>query len=217
MAGLDATGYAASRVTWAGIAVLLVIFAGAIYRPHRQPKRSKTTGWIARLLSAGPPPTVNSAATPALAASLPFLKLITAEFRLIGAGRPFLILAGLAAASGLAADYRHIGSPAALLLLIFALSAHAGRSEARGLLALTQTAVLPPMARRVAFVVAGVGLSLLLAIPAALISLSPAPFGLALATGGTAAIIAITLGSISRSAFAARIVLLILWYGYLSS
>ena len=154
---------------------------------------------------------------PALAASLPFLKLIIAEFRLIGAGRPFLILAALAAASGLADDYRHIGSPAALLLLVFALSAHAGRSEARGLLALTATAMFPPMARRIALVAAGIAWSLMIAIPAAIFSASPAPLALALATGGTAAIIAITLGSISRSAFAARIVLLILWYGYLSS
>ena len=217
MAGLDAPGYAASRLTWAGIAVLLVIFAGAIYRPHRQPKRSKTTGWMARLLSAGPPPPANRAAMPASASSLPFLKLIITEFRLIGAGRPFLILAGLAAASGLTADYRHIGSPAALLLLVFALSAHAGRSEARGLLALTGTAMFPPMARRIAFVAAGIAWSLIIAIPATIFIASPAPLILALATGGIAAIIAITLGSISRSAFAARIVLLILWYGYLSS
>ena len=217
MAGLDAPGYAASRAAWVGIAVLLVIFAGAIYRPHRQPKRIKTAGWMARLLSAGPPPPANSAAIPALAASLPFLKLIIAEFRLIGAGRPFLILAVLAAASGLADDYRHIGSPAALLLLIFALSAHAGRSEARGLLALTGTAILSPMIRRVAFVIAGIAWSLILGMPAAIFTVSAAPLILAIAAGGIAAIIAITLGSISRSAFAARIVLLILWYGYLSS
>jgi hypothetical protein len=217
MAGLDAPGYAASRAAWAGIAVLLVIFAGAIYRPHRQPKHSKTTGWIACLLSAGPPPPVNSAAMPASAASLPFLKLIIAEFRLIGAGRPFLILAGLAAASGLAADYRHIGSPAALLLLVFAFSAHAGRNEARGLLALTGTAMFPPMARRIAFVVAGIAWSIVLAVPAAVIRTSPEPLGLAVATGAIATLIAIALSSISRSAFAPRIVLLIMWYGYFSS
>lgn len=217
MAGLHASGYIASRAAWVGIAVLLVLLAGAIYRPHKPPKRVKGEGRIARLLSQGPPPPANRAAMPALAAALPFLKLIIAEFRLIGAGRVFLILAGLAAASGFAPDYRHVGSPAALLLLAFALSAHAGRSEARGLLALTQTAVLPPIARRIAFVVAGVSWSLLLAIPAALISVSPAPLSLALATGGIVAIIAITLASISRSAFAPRIVLLILWYGYFSS
>ena len=34
MAGLNAPGYAASRAAWVGIAGLLVVFAGAIYRPH---------------------------------------------------------------------------------------------------------------------------------------------------------------------------------------
>ena len=216
-AGLNAEGYAASRVAWVGIAILLVVLAGAIYRPHAPPKRPTGQGRIARLLSAGPPPPANINAMPAAAATLPFLKLIIAEFRLIGAGRTFLILAGLAAASGLAADYRHIGSPAVLLLLVFALSAHAGRSEARGLLALTGTAMFPPMARRIAFAVAGIAWSIVLAVPAAVIRTSPEPLGLALATGAIATLIAIALGSISRSAFAPRIVLLIMWYGYFSS
>lgn len=216
-AGLNAEGYAASRVAWVGISLLLVVLAGAVYQPHKQPKRATSQGRLARLLTAGPPPPANLMAMPALATSLPFLKLIIAESRLIGAGRPFLALASLAAASGLAADYRHIGSPAALLLLVFALSAHAGRSEARGLIAMTKTAMFPPMARRTAFVLAGMGWSALLAIPATVIGLSAGPIGLAVVTGGIAALIAIVLSSLTHSAFAARIVLMIVWYAYLSS
>ncbi len=216
-AGLNAEGYAASRAAWVGIAILLVVLAGAIYRPHKPPKRAATQGRLARLLAAGPPPSVNASALVASPAVAPWIKLAMAEFRLIGAGRVFKLLAAGAAVAGLFPDYRHIGSPAALLLLVFALSAHAGRSEARGLLALTGTAMLSPMTRRVAFIVAGIAWSLLLALPAATVSMSPAPLGIAMATGGIAAIIAITLAAISRSAFAPRIVLLILWYGYFSS
>jgi hypothetical protein len=216
-AGLNAPGYAASRLAWVGIAMLLVIMAGALYRPHKQPKRMATQGRIAKLLSAGPPPPANPAAASAMRATMPWLRLAMAEFRLIGAGRAFKIMALACAVAGVVPDYRHVGSPAALLLLIFALSAHAGRSEARGLLALTGTAMLPPIARRIAFVVAGITWSMLLAVPAGIATVSTAPLSLALATGAIAAIIAITLGSISRSAFAGRIILLILWYGYLSS
>jgi hypothetical protein len=216
-AGLNAEGYAASRVAWVGIAILLVVLAGAIYRPHKPPKRAATRGRFARLLAAGPPPLANPTAPAASHATVPFIKLIMAEFRLIGVGRVFMLLAAGAAIAGLFPDYRHIGSPAALLLLTFALSAHAGRSEARGLLALTGTAMFSPMTRRVAFIVAGIAWALLLAVPAAIINISPAPLALALGSGGIVAIIAITLGSISRSAFAPRIVLLIMWYGYLSS
>jgi hypothetical protein len=215
MAGLNAPGYAASRAAWVGIALLIVIFAGAIYRPHKQPKRLVMQGRIAKLFTAGPPPPADPAAASATRATTPWLKLAIAEFRLIGAGRAFKMMALACSLAGLAPDYRHIGSPAALLLLIFALSAHAGRSETRGLLALTSTAMLPPVARRIAFFIAGIAWSALLAIPATMINISATP--LALATGAIAAIIAITLSSISRSAFAARIVLLIMWYGYLSS
>jgi hypothetical protein len=73
------------------------------------------------------------------------------------------------------------------------------------------------MMRRVAFLLAGLGWSLLLAIPAVVAHLSPQPLLLALATGAAASLISIGLATISRSAFAPRLVLLILWYGYLSS
>jgi hypothetical protein len=64
---------------------------------------------------------------------------------------------------------------------------------------------------------AGVAWAVLLALPAALLNLSARPLALALATGATTALVASLLALISRSAFAPRLVLLILWYGYLSS
>ena len=141
-AGLEAEGYMASRALWAAIAVALAALSGLIYRPHTPPKRMKAQGWLSRLLAAGPPPIANAGAPPARAIAAPWSGLIVAEGRLIGAGKLFLLLAVGAAVAGIFGDYRHFGSPAALLLLVFALSAHAGRSEARGLLKLTATAAL---------------------------------------------------------------------------
>jgi hypothetical protein len=216
-AGLHAPGYVPARLAWIGLAVALVLLAGLIYRPHRAGRRQPGQGRIARLLAAGPPPVARTDAPPAPAARSGLAGLMQAEFRLIGAGRLFLLLAATAALAGLSGDYRHLGSPAALLLLIFGLSAHAGRSEARGLLNLTRTAVLPPMLRRAAFVLAGTGWALLLAIPAAAVRGSGEPMLLALTTGGAASLTAMALAALTGSAFAPRVVLLIGWYVYFSS
>ncbi|OYY67680.1 MAG: hypothetical protein B7Y47_15595 [Sphingomonas sp. 28-63-12] len=217
MAGINAPGYLASRAAWAMVAILVAALAGLVYRPHRPPRRSARKGIVARWLAPGPPAPADHTAPPALPNRLAFAGLVLAEFRAIGVGRPFLLMAFIAALVGIIGDFRHIGSPTAMLLLIFAAVAHAGRSEARGLLALTQVTVQSPNARRIAFILATIGWSLLLAVPGAIVRISSEPLLLALITGGVMAIVAIGLAMFSRSAFAPRLVLLVLWYGYLSS
>jgi hypothetical protein len=216
MAGLLSPGYAPSRLLWVGIALGVAVLAGLVYRPHRATQRTLVPGRLARLSVMGPPPAVVANAPAARAGAMPFAGLITSEFRLIGAGRLFKLLAIAGAITSLLADFRHTASPATLLLLIFALTAHAGRSEARGLLALTQTLPQSPWARRLAFLVAGTGWAVLLALPA-IPGHGLAVIVLALGTGAGAATIAMALATLSRSAFAPRLVLLILWYGYLSA
>ena len=215
--GLAADGYLASRGAWAVISLAIAVLAGLVYRPHAPPKRAKTTGLLGRLLADGPAPPANAEAPAARAAAIPIVGLILAEFRLIGSGKVFKLLALGAAVAGALGDYRHIGSPAAVLLLVFALCAHAGRSEARALLSLSATAMLPPVMRRIAFILGGIGWSMLIAILAAAVRMSFEPLLLAVATGAVASTIAIAIATVSRSGFAPRIVLMILWYGYLSS
>lgn len=217
MRGVAADGYVASRLVWAGIAVGVAGAAGLVYRPHTAPRRRRRLERVARLFAAGPPPAADPAAPPARFAASPLAALLASEFRLILPGRLYLTLAGIAAAAGLAGDYRHIGSAAALLVLIFGLTAHAGRSEARGLLALSRVTATPPLLRRAAFVAAGTGWAILLAVPAAAIGLSPQPLLLGFATGAAAALTATLLASFSGSGFAPRLVLLIAWYVYLST
>lgn len=217
MKGITAPGYVASRLVWAIVAVAIATLAGLLYQPHAQPRRRRLGGAIVRLLSPGRPPAVRPDTPPAGAIAAPFLWLVVGEMRLIGAGRLFKLLAIAAALAGLIGDYRHLGSPAALLLLVFGLVGHAGRSEARGLLTLTGTAPLSPSARRIAFILAGVVWAAALAVPAALVRVSVEPLLLAAAVGTIAAVVAIVLATLSHSAFAARLVLLVLWYGYLSA
>jgi len=217
MAGLFSSGYLESRLAWAGIAVALTVLAGLIYHPHLARRRAGKPGRLTAWLNPGPPPNAMLNAPAARQAMLGWFALVAAEFRLIGSGRAFLLIALCIAIAGAFIDFRHAASPAALLLLAFALTAHAGRSEARGLLALTKTAPFAPMMRRAAFVIAGVGWTTLLAIPALARAPSLETLGLAAATGGAAALVASAIATVSGSAFAPRLVLLVLWYGYFSS
>jgi len=218
MAGLMSPGYLESRLAWVGIAVAVVVVAGLIYAPHKAKKKAVLAGRLGALLNAGPPPRVVANAPAAKRALVDALGLVVSEFRLIGSGRAFLLLAALVAAiTAVAPDFRHTGSTAALLLLLFALSAHAGRSEARGLVALTKVAPFAPMVRRAAFVVAGAAWTALLALPAMVRQPPLEVLPLASATGATAAMVAIVLSTLTGSSFAARLVLLVLWYGYASS
>ncbi|HEV2866197.1 MAG TPA: hypothetical protein VGX37_06750 [Allosphingosinicella sp.] len=217
MSGLLSDGYVASRFAWAGIAVLIAVFAGLVYRPHRPRRERRRAGAIARLLAPGAQPAADPQAPRAPWARAPLLGLLFAEARLIAGSRLWLLTAALIAVCGLFADYRTLTSPAALLLLIFGLTTHAGRSEQPGLLALTRTAFLPPLLRRAAFVAAGLIWSLAMSLPAIVRTAAAEPVLLALTTGGAAAVAAMLLGAWTRSAFAPRLVLLIAWYGYLSA
>ncbi|MEQ1819388.1 MAG: hypothetical protein ABL871_12335 [Terricaulis sp.] len=216
MAGLMSPGYLESRLAWIGVAVALVVLAGVIYAPHKAKKKAVLAGRLGALLNAGPPPRVVANAPAAKRALADAFGLVASEFRLIGSGRVFLILAAAVAVISAFGDFRHVGSPAALLLLLFALSAHAGRTEARGLVALTKVAPFAPMARRVAFVIAGALWTTLLALPAAAPAVALDVLPLAAASGAIAATVAIVLSTLTGSSFAARLVLLVLWYGYAS-
>lgn len=220
MAGINSRGYIASRLAWAGIAVLIAMFAGLVYAPHKPKMRRIRWKWMRRLLSPGAPKPADRAAPPARGSWLPMGGVLLSEMRLIGQGRLWVLLAAGAAASGLFADFRTVTSPAALLLLAFGLSAHAARCERTKLLALTGTAPFAPMMRRMVFVVAGIAWALLIGAPA-IVKAGMAgnflPLELSLITGAVASVIAIVLATVSKSPFAPRLVLLILWYGYLSS
>lgn len=218
MAGIRSDGYVASRLAWIGIAVLVAALAGLVYAPHRP--RARRQPRFARFLAPGAPRPADMAAPPAHRAQAPLAGLLAAEMRLIAGGRLWLALAGAAAVASPFVDFRHAASPAALLLLVFGLSAHAGRSERTKLLALTATAPLAPAVRRLAFVAAGTLWSVAIGAPGivrAALTGSLAPLELALATGAAASAVAIVLAAVSRSAFAPRLVLLLLWYVYFSA
>ena len=217
--GLAQPGYLGARLAWVGIALAMAGLAGLAYFPHR-PKQQRAPSRFSGLLAPPAPRPADPAASPAGRSGAPFLGLILAEARLIGAGRAWRAAAVIIAAASAFVDYRHAAGPAALLILIFGLTAHAGRSEQPKLLALTGTMAITPAQRRLAFVVAGSGWAVAMALPAiarGAIEGSAYPLLVALGTGAAASATAIAVGSISRSSFAPRLILLIAWYAWLSA
>ncbi|WP_114521444.1 hypothetical protein [Altererythrobacter sp. ZODW24] len=212
--GIAAEGYIASRLIWIGIAFAVAALAGLLYRPHRSKARKQRFKWLGKLSLAKLLPAAQPLDSAAPRAAIPLLGLLLTEMRLIASGPLFPLLAVAAALAGLAPDFRHIGSPAGLLLLVFALSAHAGRTEARGLVSLTETTATPSWLRRAVFVAAGTILSVLMALPAIVVSASIYPLTLAVVTGAVASVLAIGLAAMSGSPFVVRLVLIIIWYGY---
>jgi hypothetical protein len=220
MAGLLSDGYVESRLAWAGIAVVIASFAGLVYMPHRPQKRRMRGRLLAKLLEPGRPKAAKTDAPSAQLSRYPFAGVAIAEFRLIAQGRLWLLLALAVASISAFADFRTIASPAALLLLVFGLTAHAGQSEQPKLLALARTMSVSPMQRRLSFVLSGTAWSVLMALPAILVRASGGALEilwLSLVTGAAAATAAILLAAWTRSAFAPRLVLLVAWYMYLSA
>ena len=217
--GLHADGYVASRVLWALLAIATTVIAGLAYRPHlarRSSRRRRLAVWLDR---PAPLPALTSPVRSARAAVMPFWGVVAAEFRLIGRGRVWRCAALLVALASGVVDYRHAAGPAALLLLVFGVTAQIGRAEQPKLLALTGTMSWSPSARRAAFVMAAVGWAIAMAMPAIVLGLcrgQAAPLLLAVATAGSGAICAALLGALTRGAFAPRLVLLIGWYVWLS-
>ena len=218
MSGIMADGYLAARLTWLGIAALVPLLAGLIYAPHVTGKTRTTAPWL-KVLEPGRARPADPDARPARAAILPLVALVVAEARLMAGSRKGLLAMALVAAAGLFAPYAAVVGPAAMLLLVFVTTAHAGRSEQKGLLALTTPAGLTPGARRIAFVVAGTALALVMAAPAAtrgLMAGDPRILLEAAVVGAATSGTAIALGALTRSATAPRLVLLIAWYMYLN-
>lgn len=213
---LASPGFLPSRLAWLVIAALVAATAGLIYRT-RVSGRKRRFAWIAKLTDYGPPRPANPASPPAHHSALALPLLAWREARLALNGRLLAPVAVAISLLGVAGDYRHVGSGAALLLLSLVLSAQAGRDEARGMGLLTNTVPQSPWARRLAFVIGGTLLSLAMAIPAMLAQRSLDPLAIAGSLGLAVSLTAMVLAALTGGPTAPRIILLIAWYAYLSS
>ena len=215
--GVLAEGYIAARFVWCLLAVGIAVLAGLAYAPHKLTARRSRFAFLSQISDIRWWPGAGPAELRARPSSRRFVQLVLSEARLIALRGWVPILLVGTAMLGLADDYRRIGNPAMLLVLIFALTGYVGLIEARGFRGLAQTFATDPWTRRLAFALAGTGIAVLTAFPAAASAMSGEPLIMALITGSIAGAAAIGLTALSGSAVLPRIVLLIAWYGWFSA
>lgn len=219
MSGVLAPGYLPARFAWLALAALVPLVAGLVYASHVEGRTKRRAAWLAWLLDPGKAGPANPAAGPARPARMPWAGLVVSEIRLIASGRLMKLAMAAVALTAWFAPWSAAVGPMAMLLLVFAATAHGGRSEPDALLALTRTGVMTPMARRAAFVMAGTILALAMgagAIFRGLASGEARPLIEAAVMGASTSLVAIGLAALTRSATAPRLVLLIAWYFYFS-
>lgn len=202
--------YLLSRAVWLAIAAVFAAIAGQAFKPRRvKPQRnyrkpiSDASNFSIQAIQAVSP---KMSALPARVATL-ISELFQPRYILV----PLVIIAG----AGAVLPLRGMVGPALVLVLIFPLTRYGSRWRAKTLVqwqnALPSREVADTVMR---LMVASLAVLLLLLPSIATMDMAESSDVLAIAVGLPA--IAIGLGYLTRSAVAGRLILLILWYGYLN-
>lgn len=213
---LRSPSYVGARLAWVAIAVAIAATAGLLYRPHRLGTGFRSSRAWQRWFKARPAPVGIGTLSAAKRSSHPFLGLLAVELRLIFSGRLLLLLSAFVSVSGFLFDYASFESPALFLVLIFALTAQADKTERSGLRVLTSNTLIPPSLRQAAFCLVGPLLSIAISLPALLIHPDKRVLLLAMGLGFLTSLSTLTLTALSGSAFAPRLLLIVLWFAYAS-
>ena len=214
MAGVTETGFLLSRLFWICMAGIVVILSGLVFKP---------TGvrWIKQTVKLDRGPTIFSqeVIAPVAAASHVVLSRLKSEWAQVLRPTWFVGLLLAVAIAGIALPFRGMIGPALALLLIFPLTQHGARWRGREI---SRLANLSPTSAG-SQLITRLGASVILAFGLCL----PSLFQL-VATGQVTQIqdifaigvglpaLAIGLSHVTRGPVAGRLILLILWYGYLN-
>lgn len=214
MAGVTDYGFILSRIFWVGVAGSLVFLSGLVFKPT-DIGRMKPGAPLDR----GPTVFSDEKIRPLASISNAVLSRLKSEWVQILRPYWFAGLLGVVALAGTVLPFRGMVGPAIALLLLFPLTQHGARwrgLEMSRLTNLTPSSAMTQFATRLG---ASVMLALALCTPA---------LGRMMATGDlnylsdVAAVglglpvLAIGLSHITRGPVAGRLILLVLWYGYLN-
>lgn len=214
IAGVSDRGFLVSRLFWVCVSALLVFLSGLIFKPRRMRFNFTQTQ------SSKAPVEFTSqkviAAKPNASASLPQLQSEWAQIL-----RPiwFAALLLVVAIAGAILPFRGMVGPAIALLLIFPLTLHGARWRGAEMSRLADLAPNSATAQFTKRIVASVLLAFALCLPALarmLVQEELSQFTDVMAIGIGLPLIAIGLGHVTRGPVAGRLILLILWYGYLN-
>ena len=224
LAGVMNPAFLTSRLFWIMVALGISVLAGLIYAPRRSkaPRQAgEPKGFAATLL--GQSQTIAMPALssqPAKAAVLPFIGLILSEMRLIMKDRAWLIALVIAGGMGAVLPWRMSAGPAIWIVLLFPLTSESARWQARSLRSLLKTSPANEATRLVAFAGAGIALMLMAHLPSIAWTILTGKSAQLMLMGAIIAgvpVAAALFAAVTRSAIAGRIILLIAWYGFLST
>jgi len=214
MAGVTDSAFLMSRLFWICAAGVAVFISGLVFKPTRigwiknglQKDREKASFSGARLAPLSPTPHA-------------LVSKLKSEWSQILKPSWFAALLGLVSLAGVVLPFRGMIGPVLALLLIFPLTLHGARwrgPEMSRLMDLAPTSALSQFWIRLA---ASMFLSLALCLPAVIRVLIAGPSNQLIdfaAIGVGLPAIAIGLSHLTRGPVAGRLILLILWYGYLN-
>ena len=214
MAGVTDSGFLLSRLFWIVIAAGLVFLSGLVFKPTRRRWSAPTPN-----LDRGPALFSDTAVRPVTPKPHGHAALLTSEWSQILRPRLLIGLLGAAALAGFVLPFRGMVGPAVAVLLIFPMTQHGARwrgAEMSRLTDLSPTSAMSQLGIRLA---ASSLLALGLCLPALLRMLAKAEFSYIsdiFLIGLGLPLLAIGLSHVTRGPVAGRLVLLILWYGYLN-
>ena len=221
--GVTDGAYVMSRLFWLGLAAGLAAFAGLIWSPMKQRKSAmrKAEATNAAAQSRIPISDIGFVAPPAVqAGTLGLAKVVRSNILLLLRSKAWFICLCLTAIAGAVLPFREMAGPAILLALIFPLTDESARWEAPTTGQLLATMGAERGNRMLSLFIASVLVAGAVLLPAAIRAImvgdaAAFPHMAIIAFGAPA--VAIMLGSLTRSAVAGRLILLIIWYVYLSS
>lgn len=212
MAGVLNPEFLTSRLFWVFVSAAFALLSGLLFKPRK-------IGWSKPIPIRGRAAFTQSRITATTTQAPALISKLVSEWRQILRPHWFaglLLIVGLA---GAILPFRGQVGPAIALLLIFPLTAHGARWRAKEMTRLTNlapTSALEQLGLRLA---AAVSLSTALCLPALgrMLSIGVTTELLdSLAIGVGLPVIAIAMGHVTRGPVAGRLILLILWYGYLN-
>ena len=220
--GVTDASYISARLVWLGIAAGLAVFAGLIWAPmkRRPPKAGKTPVEAGARAAAAianipfsPPHTPTTGSTKIVAT-------IFSELKLMLQPRMWAIILIGAALAGAFLPFRQIAGPMIMLGLIFPIAEASARWQSKTTQHLLDTLGPQQVGRSLALFGAAACLSLLVTLPSTVRAVvqneGQALIHIAMISVAMPAAL-VVLGAVTRSAVTGRLIMLIVWYIYLSS
>lgn len=221
--GITNRDYLTARLLWLSASAGLAIIAGLIWAPvkARQPKQTKNRNRGGREVKSIPIRDIPFLApTSASTGSTNYAAAFLSEIKLMLKNRVWLICLGVTAIIGLFLPFRTVAAPAILLALIFPLTEASSRWQVKSMASLLNTMGTTNAQRAIILYLASAAVAALVLTPAivqmslqmetkwmvdlfAIIFIAPA--------------VILATGQLTRSAVTGRMIMLIIWYVYLSS